>query len=408
MSKKDKIPYIEIQNELKNLKNLDQFRYLRKIERKDGNYITVNGKNYLNLSSNDYLGLATNKELIEKFSNTIPEIIREFGIGSSSSRLLTGNFVLFEELENMLAQMYKREAALVFNSGYHANTGIIETFLKKGDVVFSDKLNHASIIDGIKHSGAEFFRYKHLDYADLEKLLEQHREKYNKAIIITESIFSMDGDKTDLKKLVNIKDKYDCFLMVDEAHAVGVFGENGCGICEKDNVIKDIDIIVGTFGKALASAGAFAICDGILKEYFINKIRPFIFTTALSPLNIFYSIEVIKIIPSLKEQRSHLAELSDHFRSSLINCSLRTIGESQIIPIIFNDNALTLEVSKKLQDSGFWVLPIRPPAVPAGKSRIRISLTASIQWDNIKDISSLLSEYRVIKTGDKLVTQMVK
>ena len=308
--------YSEIQNELENLKNIGQLRSLKNIELKDGNYITVNGKNILIYPQMTIWGLSNDKDIIEKFINSLNngEIIRNFGLSSSSSRLLTGHYALYEELENELAKLYGREDALVFNSGYHANSGIIPALFKKGDVIFSDKLNHASIIDGMLLSNAGFYRYNHLDYEHLEACLKTHRGKYKRAVIVSESIFSMDGDRADLKKLVELKNKYDCLLMLDEAHSVGVFGENGCGICEEDNVIDDIDIIVGTFGKALASTGAFAILNTVLKEYLINKMRPFIFTTALAPINIYWSLEIIKMLPSMVPRRKSSFEISNKLR----------------------------------------------------------------------------------------------
>ena len=181
----------DMHNELENLKNAGQFRALKNIEFKDGNYITVKGIKYLNLSSNDYLGLSNDKDITEKFINSLNngEIIKKFGLSSSSSRLLTGHYALYEELEHELAKLYGREDALVFNSGYHANSGIIPALLKKGDVIFSDKLNHASIIDGMLLSNAEFYRYNHLDYEHLEQILKTHREKHKRAVIVSESIF---------------------------------------------------------------------------------------------------------------------------------------------------------------------------------------------------------------------------
>ena len=385
--------YTEIQNELENLNNTGQFRSLKRIDLKDGNYITVKDKKYLNLSSNDYLGLSNDKDLIENFINSLNrhEILNNFGLSSSSSRLLTGHYALYEELENELAKLYGREDALVFNSGYHANGGIISSLVKKGDVIFSDKLNHASIIDGMKLSNAEFYRYNHLDYEHLEKALNLHRKKYKRAVIVSESIFSMDGDRADLRKLVELKDKYDCILMVDEAHAIGVFGKNGCGICEEDKVINDIDIIIGTFGKALASTGAFAVLNTVLKTYFINKTRPFIFTTALAPINIYWSLLIIKLLPSLNSRRNYLCELSNMLRASISGNGLNTLGESQIIPVIVGNNEKTLLVAEKLQSQGLWLLPVRPPTVPQNASRIRISLNSAVKWDEISNISEIIS-----------------
>lgn len=377
-----KSKYNNYYEELENLKKTADFRFMRDIASKDGKYIFIDGKKYLNLSSNNYLGIAT--------GNITAKVSKEYEFSGSSSRLLAGNTHIYEELENEIAKLYNRESCLVFNSGYNANTGIISALFKKGDVIFSDKLNHASIIDGIKLSGAEFFRYKHLDYLNLEELLQKNRGKYKRAVIISESVFSVDGDTADLQKLVELKNKYDCFLMIDEAHAVGVFGDKGCGICETTNTIKEIDIIVGTFGKALASFGAFAVCDAIIRNYLINKSRPFIYTTALPPANISHTLQIIKSLPDLTDKRKHLAELSTLLRKEFEGLGFKNLGNSQIIPVILGENDIALGTAQKLQDEGFFLLPIRHPTVPKGTARIRISLNAELEWSDIKDIPALI------------------
>lgn len=386
--------YCNFFEELEKLKLSSQYRSFKSIIARNEKYIDFEDKRYLNLSSNDYLGLAGNKDLCQNLLDSLSNnnILQKFGLSSSSSRLLTGNFSIYDELESELAKLYQRESSLVFNSGYHANTGVISALCKRGDLILCDKQNHASIIDGMKLSGADFFRYKHLDYQHLENLLEQKRDKYKQAFIISESIFSMDGDKADLKKLVDLKNKYNAILIIDEAHAFGVFGDKGLGVCEENSLIQDIDIIIGTFGKAAASIGAFAILDNVLKEYLVNKSRSLIFTTALPPVNVFWTLNIIKLIPELKEQRKHLNELSNALRNSFQECGIKILGESQIIPAIFGDNDVTVKISEKLKYQGFWILPIRPPTVPVGTSRLRISLTAALEWDDIKDIASIIRE----------------
>ncbi|MFH0702949.1 MAG: 8-amino-7-oxononanoate synthase [bacterium] len=388
-------------SELEKFKKAENYRILSNIQDKNSKFVTFNKtKNLLNLSSNDYLGIATDKILAEEFLSSLinEKIIEKFGLSSSSSRLLTGNYPLYDELENEIINLYgnKEKSCLVFNSGYHANIGVISALFKKGDVIFSDKYNHASIIDGIKLSGADFFRYSHLNYEQLESFLEKNRKKYNKALIISESIFSMDGDKADFQKLVQLKNNYDAVLMVDEAHAIGVFGEKGYGISEQTNLINEIDIIIGTFGKAIASIGAFILVDPILKDYIINKSRSFIFTTALPPVNIFWTLKVIKLLPKLQKQREHLAKISELLRSSLRNFGLDTLGESQIVPVIIGNNNDTIKIAKKLQNKGYLMLPVRPPTVPEGTSRIRISLTALLQWDDIKNIPEIIADNKLI------------
>lgn len=386
------IEYDRIQDELNRLQKIGQKRTLRTIEEKDGNFITVNGKKYLNLSSNDYLGITGNDRILSKFTAFLSEKKPDYlGFSSASSRLLTGNHSIYDELEKEIAGFYGRESAIVFNSGYHANLGIVSSIVGKDDAIFSDKLNHASIIDGTILSRAEHFRYKHLDYNHLEEQLKKHRNKYKRALVVSESIFSMDGDRADLRKLIELKDKYNCFLMIDEAHAVGLFGNKGCGICEEDNVTDKIDIIVGTFGKAIASVGAYAVVNELLKEYFINKARSFIFTTALPPVNLFWTLEIIKLLPSLNDKRKHLREISTKLRNSLKEKNLVTRGESHIVPVIIGDNEATVKIAEKLQDAGLWILPIRPPAVPPNSSRLRISLNAENNWEELENIAEIIA-----------------
>ena len=218
--------------EIKKLVEKDNFRQVKDIEEKHGKFLSVNGKNLLNFSSNDYLNLSTDKDLInefiEKYKNN-----NEFIFSSTSSRLLTGTSTCYKKLEKNLAKLFNKEACLLFNTGYQCNLGVVSTLVNRDDVIFSDKLNHASIIDGMKLSKTQFYRYKHLDYDNLEELLKKHRNNYKKAIIISESVFSMDGDIADIQKLIELKKKYNCLLMIDEAHAFGIFGKKLAGISDE-------------------------------------------------------------------------------------------------------------------------------------------------------------------------------
>lgn len=356
--------------------------------KKLGQYIFEENKRYLNLSSNDYLGIAENKNVLEKFIQ-----IADFSLGSASSRLLTGGSYVYAKLECLLAAMYGKEKALIFNSGYHANTGIMSALLTKKDAVFCDKLNHASILDGIKLSEAKMFRYKHLDYEHLEELLEKNRNEYETAVIVTESLFSMDGDIADLNKLIELKQKYNAILIVDEAHAYGVFGEKGLGISEVQGCIKDIDIIVGTFGKAIGSIGAFCTGNDVLINYLINKCRPLIFSTALPEINVAFTYCVItEILPNMKEQRRQLLINAQKLREKLLSLGLETMGESQIVPVILGSNKRAVECSKFLIQNGYYLLPIRHPTVAPGSARVRISLRADINYEEIEKIPELISQ----------------
>jgi len=381
------------------LKNKNQLRTLKDVEYKQDQFIKIENKNYLNLSSNDYLGIGSNIHFQNEFFNYLNENKLNDApiLTSSSSRLLTGNSKFYTELENLITNTYQKEKCLVFNSGYHINIGLLSSLADKGDVIFSDKLNHASIIDGLKLSNADFYRYNHLNYEHLESLLQKHRNNYRNAIIVTESVFSMDGDIANLQKLVELKEKYNCLLYVDEAHAVGVFGEKGLGICEEMNVIDKIDIITGTFGKALASIGAFCVVNEILYQYIINTARSLIFTTALPPLNLLWTKFVFEKIVKMKKEREYLKNLSYTFKDKLKNLNLSTISQSQIIPIIIGDNEKTLNFAKIFQENDILLMAIRPPTVPEGTSRLRISLTSNITDINLSRIFDIFNQLKLVE-----------
>lgn len=362
---------------LENLKENSHFREIRNIEEKDEKYICFNGKKLLNLSSNNYLGLGDNKNITEEFLNFADS---KYSFGSASARLLTGNLPVYNELEETLSRLFNKDRALLFNSGYHANVGISSSIADKNDVIFSDKLNHASIIDGMLLSGGKFFRYLHNDTESLEKLLIRERKNFNNAIIITESVFSMDGDIADLKKIVELKEKYNCILIVDEAHAFGVFGEKGLGISETLGITDKIDLIVGTFGKSIGSMGAFVVGNKILIEYLTNKARSFIFSTALPPIQTAFSKWIIETkLPKTIEKRTNL-----------LNLTRRLGHESHIIPVIIGSNAETEQVCKRLFDAGYFTLPIRPPTVPEGTSRLRLSLTTEIKEEDLEKLTKII------------------
>ena len=370
----------------------DNLRSLRTLEKREGAYAWLAGKKYLNCSSNDYLGLAADLSLQNIFfaSRSQANSLSEYSPGASSSRLLTGTQAPHVRLEKTLAQRYNREAALSFTSGYHANVGILPALLSPQDMVFSDRLNHASLIDGIRLSGAKLYRYHNLDYAHLKQLLQKHRAQGKNAVIITESIFSMDGDVADLPQLVTLKQKYSAWLYVDEAHAVGVCGNSGLGVSETTNTIQDIDFLVGTFGKALAALGAYLVADQVVKDYLINTMRSFIFTTALPPIQTQWLNFLWEQLPQLQSRRDHLKYLAAQFRTALKIAGLQTRGESHIIPILLGENAQTLRTANFLQENGFLLFAIRPPTVPKGTSRLRISLTADMTWQDLEPIVPLI------------------
>ena len=354
-----------------------------------GRYITRENRKMLNMSSNDYLGLASNENLRQSFLQQYGDNFPSFT--SSSSRLLTGNFPVYTDLEQLIAKCFQRENALLFNSGYHANLGILPSLTTTKSLILADKLVHASMIDGIRLSQCEFFRYRHNDYEHLKNLLEKNAGKFDRTFIVTESVFSMDGDVVDLNYLVQLKKQFpDTYLYVDEAHAIGVYGKNGLGIAERDNVIADIDLLVGTFGKALASMGAYVVCDQILKECLINQMRPLIFSTALPPFNVAWTHFIFERLPQFSKERTHLEQLSAFLRQEVEHRTQIMPSQTCIVPYILGENDATLAKAKDLQEQGYYCLPIRPPTVPKGTSRIRLSLTADMTMDEVKQFVACL------------------
>ena len=354
-----------------------------------GRYIMRENCKMLNMSSNDYLGLASNENLRQSFLQRYGDNFPSFT--SSSSRLLTGNFPVYTDLEQLIAQRFQRESVLLFNSGYHANLGILPALTTTKSLILADKLVHASMIDGIRLSQCEFFRYRHNDYEHLKNLLEKNAGKFDRTFIVTESVFSMDGDVVDLNYLVQLKKQFpNTYLYVDEAHAIGVYGKNGLGIAERANVIADIDLLVGTFGKALASMGAYVVCDQILKECLINQMRPLIFSTALPPFNVAWTHFIFERLPQLSKERTHLEQLSAFLRQEVEHRTQIMPSQTCIVPYILGENEATLAKAKALQEQGYYCLPIRPPTVPKGTSRIRLSLTADMTMDEVKQFVACL------------------
>ncbi|MCQ9120696.1 8-amino-7-oxononanoate synthase [Rodentibacter pneumotropicus] len=376
------------QKQLAYLKSMNQYRSIPYLTH-HGRYIERDNQRMLNMSSNDYLGLASNESLqrvfFQQYGKDLPALT------SSSSRLLTGNFPIYNDLEQLIARQFQRESCLLFNSGYHANLGILPALTTSKSLILADKLVHASIIDGIRLSQCKFFRYRHHDYDHLRQLLEKNADKFDRTFIVTESVFSMDGDVADLVELVKLKKQFpNVYLYVDEAHAIGVYGEKGLGIAEQAGVIADIDLLVGTFGKALASMGAYVICDQVIKEILINQMRPLIFSTALPPLNVAWTYFLFEQLPQFQQKRQHLNELSAFLRNEVAHRTGNMPSSTCIVPYILGDNEETLARAYRLQQQGYYCLPIRPPTVPKGTSRIRLSLTADMTKEEIIEFITYL------------------
>ncbi len=394
-----------LQEALVNLKAQQQYRQLPNLEHQ-GRYVISHGKTLLNIASNDYLGLGGDIELQTAFLKQIqPLPLAQIPkMSATSSRLLTGNDTQLQALEVELQHWYQvaankqdisgSKSALVMNSGYHANLGILPaiTALPVKTLILADKLVHASIIDGIRLSQSKlcnYRRYRHNDYQQLAHMLEQVEPAVERIIIITESIFSMDGDRADLLRLVQLKATDSRIeLYVDEAHAVGVLGETGLGLAEKTQTLTDIDYLVGTFGKAFASVGAYILCDETVKQWLINHMRPLIFSTALPPINHAWTRFILAKMPELNDARTHLATLSLQLSQAIdpqysVSSTTQHISyESPIIPYILGDNARALAKAQQLQTAGFYALPIRPPTVPANTARIRLVMNAKLTTDD--------------------------
>jgi len=364
-------------------------RYLQKLEelKAAGNYRSfpvLNPQN-IDLCSNDYLGMAHHREWYFEFIGSYEH--KSFPLSASSSRLLSGNSPEHTQLEHTIKTAYQREACLLFNSGYHANIGILPALTYKADLIIADKLVHASLIDGARLSEATFMRYGHLNYDHLEQLLTKHRKNYDQVFIVSESIFSMDGDVADLKKLASLKQKFNCFLYVDEAHAVGTNGKNGLGICEEQDLVSEIDFIVGTFGKALASVGAYVICDELYKNFMINHSRSLIFTTALPPINLAWTNFVFERLSQLNALRDQLVTLSKYLSNAL-----KSDSQSHIVPFMIGENHEATAVSNHLKENGFNALPVRYPTVPKGTARLRFSLRADLSIEQLEPLIQLLGK----------------
>lgn len=356
----------------------------------EGKYILCEGERMLNLSSNDYLGVTSRKDWRDCFLEELKRT--DIPLSSTSSRLLTGNYAVYTDLEQLMASRFGREAVLLFNSGYHANTGILPALADKRTLIIADKWVHASLIDGMLLSGAPFQRYKHNDPEQLERLLAASAARYEQVIIVTESLFSMDGDIADLRRLVEIKRRYDNVLLyVDEAHAIGVRGETGLGIAEEQGCLAEIDLLVGTFGKALASMGAYVACSRAIRDYLVNTMRPLIFSTALPPAQVAWSRFVFKRLPELEAERNQLAVTSRLLREFLKGKGGES-SESHIIPYILGANDTCIRQAEELRRKGFYCLPVRPPTVPKGTSRIRFSLTAGITEKEVAHLIATIGQ----------------
>jgi 8-amino-7-oxononanoate synthase len=362
------------------------YRNPPEITGKEGKYLYVGDRKVLNFASNDYLGLSTSYELREK----VAQNFQKYSTSSSSSRLVSGNYSIINRAEKEYASFFGFDDALFFPSGYQANLGVLSTFLEKGDVIIFDKHIHASSVKGMMLSGAEFHGYKHNSLSHLSRKLKANEQK--RVAVLTESLFSMDGDFLDVQGCKKLKERYGFLSIVDEAHAFGALGENGRGIA------RDVaDIAVGTFGKALGLFGAFVLLPKGMKEYLFNFSSPLIYTTTLPEAHAASAIDLLEIISRSDDRREHLGKISQSMKEGLKRLGFKVTGDAHIIAPEIGGEMEAVEVSQLLLAKGIFVLPARYPTVPIGKAILRISMTALHSFEDVAHfVDSMAAVY-----GDK-------
>lgn len=357
------------------------------LESSQGPTVRVNGRQYLNFCSNDYLGLAAHPRIVARFRSAASQ----YGVGSGASHLVCGHSAPHHELEEALAELTGRPRALLFSSGYMANMGMLSSLLQRGDSVFEDRLNHASLLDGGLHSGARFQRFPHNDVSALKTKLESTQ---GLKMVVVDGVFSMDGDTAPLAALANLCSDHDAWLMVDDAHGFGVLGKRGIGSTEEAGLdVSDVPVLMATLGKALGTAGAFVAGSELLIESLVQQSRNYIYTTALPPAVAAASLEALLLLGEEPWRREHLAQLIARFRSGAEQLGLPLMmSASAIQPLRVGGAARAVDLSRRLGAAGFLIGAIRPPTVPAGTSRLRITLSAA---HSVEQVDQLLDQLAV-------------
>ncbi|MEI6890683.1 MAG: 8-amino-7-oxononanoate synthase [Pontiella sp.] len=346
-----------------------------------GGVLKIDGQDVLNFSSNDYLNLAHHPHVIDRSRKALDQ----YGIGAAASRLVTGTLPIHEELETRIAKEKGFEAALIFGSGYMANAGTIPVLAGRNDLIFSDKLVHASMIDACQLSGAKLIRWAHNDIQALEKRLEQAATSNGRKLIITESVFSMDGDIAPLKEIAALASTHEAMLMIDEAHSTGTFGPHGAGLIRELGIENAVTVSMGTLSKAMAGYGGYVACSKNLRNLLVHSSRAFIYTTAPPPAIIGAALGAMDVLETSPQLGELLQTNADYFRTLLREGGLDTMdSQSQIIPIAIGDNQQALAISQKLREQGILCAAIRPPTVPAGTARLRISITLAHHIEHLE------------------------
>ena len=374
MNPEMKNPLDWIESDLGRIKEKDLFRILTELETGQSPDITIDGKNYILLGSNGYLGLSVDPAVKE----AARKALEKYGAGSGGSRLVSGSTDLHRELEDRIAGFKKTEAAILFSSGYLANVGTISSLVGEGDVVYSDELNHASIIDGCRLSKAEIKIYPHLDTGRLESLLREDNGRKCRKLVVTDTVFSMDGDVAPLKEITELSEKYGAALMVDEAHATGVLGKRGSGATEYFGVEERVPVVMGTLSKAVGSLGGYVAGSQKLVDFIRNRVRSYIFDTSLPAPSLAASIAAIHIIENEPERRECLWSLIHRFKAGIESMGLTVMpSDSAIVPVLVGEAAPALRFAAVLRERGVYTPAVRPPSVPPGMCRIRVTLMAT-------------------------------
>jgi 8-amino-7-oxononanoate synthase len=381
-----------LKNQLNELINADLLRQPITIDSPQRPVVTVDGSQKILFCSNNYLNLASDRRIIDSVTATI----EKYGFGSAASRLITGTMTPHKQLEEQFASFFNKQSALFFPSGWTANEAVLTTIPQSNDLILLDKLNHASIIDAAKASQAAFRTFRGDDLSKLERLLAS--PDHDRKFIVTESVFSMDGNCADLKKLVELKTKYNAILIVDEAHAVGCMGNTGAGLSQALGLMDQIDIIIAPLGKAFAANGAVVASEKTVTDYLINKARPFIYTTSPSPAICSAALTAIDIIWAEPERRQKLQKNANYLHDKFNKIGLNTLNSTtHIIPVVIGDAKTAVDISKQLFDKGLIVLAIRPPTVAKGTSRLRISVQSDHTMAHLDALVNALED--VCKTA---------
>jgi len=383
-----------IYNQLQRRREQDLERSLVLIEQ-PGIEISVNGRKLINFSSNDYLNLSKHPKLIAAAGDAA----RTYGSASSASRLMSGNLAIHQELEQKLAEYIGSEKTLLFSSGYLANIGAVTSLVGRHDFVLADKLVHASILDGVTLSGAKLQRFRHNDPSHLNELLQllPRERPETRVLVVTESVFSMDGDIAPLKALVSIAKAHGAIVMVDEAHALGVFGPKGSGVVNMQELGSKVDIRTGTLSKSFASYGGFVACSAEFYQLLLNSARSFIYNTSLPPANVAVSLAALELITQQEVLGLELLRVADAFCDQLKRYNIVPLNtSSQIVPVPIGSASAALEVAQKVTAEGIFVQAMRPPTVPANSCRLRFSLTLGHEVSVLADVAQKVA--RVLGT----------